>query len=314
MIHLHRQGKKEEQYRQNSVLSISVTADVGTAADDILLKQNASEYRIGFWKNGSPRWQGSGIAHTDNWQLLGCHDMDGDGQKDVVATGCVQNGTENVILYIGYYRHGIDNAENWVTLGNFMTPADAGWAIAIGNLTGKENCNSVVWYSAKFGKLGAWTDGSTQWTEIPGIFGSRWEIAGCGDFEGCGKESVLMNYDGGATYYSVDLAGNLKEIKGMGAEWELCGIGDLDGKGQDNLVFVHEKLGLLAKWSQGKTVNLGQIDTSEWQVLGCGRYSGGKAEDILVRNKSNGMVGYYVSGNLACWREIGKLAQDWTII
>jgi len=62
-------------------------------------------------------------------------------------------------------------------------------------------------------------------------------------------------------------------------------------------------------------VSLGQLDAADWFVVGAGDYNGDQQDDLLVRQYSTGMLGYYSSGDMAQWNELGRgVDMDWTVI
>ena len=61
--------------------------------------------------------------------------------------------------------------------------------------------------------------------------------------------------------------------------------------------------------------SIGQLDASDWFVVGCGDYNGDKMDDLLVRQYSTGMLGYYVSADQSQWVELGRgVDMQWTVI
>jgi len=285
---------------------------------DILLKQRGEAYRIGLWKNGTTHWQGTGIVHTDRRELLGVRDIDGDGIADIAAVERQEKDLLESRCCLGYYQQALDDAEHWKLIGAFFIPKSAPCRVRLGHLTGKKNTASFVCHLPSFAKLTVWFDSASQRVEIPGSFGTGWELVGCADFKGKGEDSVLMSFDGGSRYFTVDLAGELKEFgKTPGPEWQLCAIGDFSGNGKAELLFFHGKLGLLGKWGDARFQRweqLGQIDAADWRIIGCGNYSQSQGNDLLVRQISTGMVGYFAAGDLARWHEIGPLDKQWEII
>ena len=66
----------------------------------------------------------------------------------------------------------------------------------------------------------------------------------------------------------------------------------------------------MANWSQ-----LGQLDAKDWFVVGAGDYDGDAKDDLLVRQISTGMLGYYSAGDMSAWVEMGRgVDMQWTVI
>ena len=61
--------------------------------------------------------------------------------------------------------------------------------------------------------------------------------------------------------------------------------------------------------------SIGQLAPKDWFVVGAGDYNGDAKDDLLVRQYSTGMLGYYVSGDTAQWVEMGRgVDMNWTVI
>ena len=181
--------------------------------------------------------------------------------------------------------------------------------------------NSIVWHSPSAGALGVWTDGTDNWVSLGGGYTAEggWDLVGCGDFSGSGKDSVIMSYAGQA-FYTVGIDGVSTALTTTDAGWTIRGIGDFAGDGKDDIVAYHSETGLVAMWGDGDAQNkwslLGQLDAGDWFVVGAGDYNADGKDDLLVRQYSTGMLGYYSSGNMAGgWVELGRgVDMDWTVI
>ena len=169
--------------------------------------------------------------------------------------------------------------------------------------------------------LGAWTDGTTDWATLCNTFGGKdWKLVGCGDFNGDGKDAVLMSYNGGQLFYSVDISGALPQSLGNSdwRGWEIRAIGDFAGDGKDDIVLFHYDTGSMVLCADGNIdnfVSIGQLAADEWFVVGAGDYDGDQEDDLLVRQYSTGMLGYYSSGVQDNWCTLGYgVDMDWTVI
>jgi len=84
------------------------------------------------------------------------------------------------------------------------------------------------------------------------------------------------------------------------------------------IVAFHAETGLVAKWADGNSANwsqLGQLDASDWFVVGAGDYDGDAQDDLLVRQNSTGMLGYYSAGDMDDWNTLGYgVDMSWTVI
>ena len=275
--------------------------------------EEPGNYQHGYWMNGTNEWRSANSNHPAEWVNLGCHDMTGDGKADSVLFGNVTSEAGVHGAYIGYYADANDlpDGSTWVNIGYLTNEDNIDWKNAVGNLTGNaSNVNSIVWYAPELYALGVWTDGTENWVELSKSFGGdAWKLVGCGDFDGDGKDSVVMALNGGEVYYTVGIdGGQPAELAKSDSGWEVRAIGDFSGDGRDDIVAFHAETGLVAMWGDGLSSNwsqLGQLDAKDWFVVGCGDYDGDAKDDLLVRQYSTGMLGYYTSGNMDDWNVLG---------
>ena len=310
------------------ILSLSVAnatetnprSDVdGNGVSDVLFQYTGGDNQTGYWMNGADIWRSENLPHPAEWTLLGAYDMDGDGIADSVFVG---NGVEVDGVkgaYIGYYKGGVDTDSNWVNIHFLENEEGNVWANKIGNLTGNPDKNSIVWHCAGLGALGVWKDGTNEWVSLGAGFDSNWTLVGCGDFDGDGRDSVVMSYLGGVKYYAIGLDGSAVDMGALNwAGWEVRAIGDFKGDGKDDMVLFHKESGsavMLADGSVDGYTMLGQLDASDWFIVGAGDYDGDRKDDLLVRQYSTGMLGYYSAGDTSKWTELGRgVDMDWTVI
>ncbi len=310
----------------DGILSLSIAPAAETARSDIdgngisdvLFQYTGGDYQTGYWMNGKDTWLGANMPHSAEWTLLGAYDMDGDGIADSVFVGnTVVNSVKGA--YIGYYKGGVDTDDNWMNIHFLENEEENVWANKIGNLTGNNNRNSIVWHCAGLGALGVWTDGTSNWVSLGAGFDSDWTMVGCGDFDGDGRDSVVMSYMGGVKYYAIGIDGSAVDMGALNwSGWETRAIGDFAGDGKDDMVLFHKETGVMVKLADGSVDNytvLGQLAANDWFVVGAGDYDGDKKDDLLVRQYSTGMLGYYSSGDTSKWVELGRgVDMDWTVI
>ncbi len=319
-------GKAYRLMLNDGVLSVAlltpeeaVKCDVnGNGISDVLFQYTGGRNQTGYWLDGKDEWRSSNELHPVEWTLLGAYDMDGDGLADSVFVGnTVVNGVKGA--YIGYYAGGVDADENWRNIDFLNNEAENVWENKIGNLTGNPGANSIVWHCAGLGAIGVWTDGTSNWISLGGGFDSNWTMVGCGDFDGDGRDSVVMSYLGGAKYYAIGINGSAVDMGSLNwAGWEVRAIGDFAGDGRDDMVLFHKELGALVMLADGNVDNytaVGMLDAKDWFIVGAGDYDGDKQDDLLVRQYSTGMLGYYSSGDVARWNVLGYgVSMDWTVI
>ena len=285
---------------------------------DVMFQYTGGFGQIGFWLDGTSTWQSTNATHpVDTWEVLGAYDMNANGKADSVLVGNVEVGGIKG-AFIGYYVDAMDTDDNWVNISYLTNNEGYVWKNKVGNLTGSEGMNSIVWHTTDLGVLGVWTDGTDNWVSLGAGFDTNWEMVGCGDFAGTGKDTVLMSYAGGQVFYTIGIDGTATELTKSDLGWEVRAIGDFSGDGKDDIVAFHAETGLVAMWGDGSTANwslLGQLDAADWFVVGAGDYNGDETDDLLVRQYSTGMLGYYTSGDMTQWNVLGYgVDMSWTVI
>ena len=184
----------------------------------------------------------------------------------------------------------------------------------------KQKLSYALRYAPELYALGAWTDGTDSWTTISNKFGGAdWTLVGCGDFDGDGRDSVVMTYNSGQMFYTADLDGATASLGALSwTGWEVRAIGDFAGDGRDDMVLFHQDTGtmvMLANGSPDTYTSIGQLDASDWFVVGAGDYNNDQKDDLLVRQYSTGMLGYYSGGNTSAWNVLGYgVDMNWTVI
>ena len=317
----------------DSVLSVTVGAvapagsaksDIdGNGISDVMFVWTGNNYAHGYWMNGTNTWQSANSNHPAEWENLGCHDMTGNGKADSVLFGNVTSEAGVKGAYIGYYADANDlpDGSTWVNIGYLTNENNIQWKNTVGNLTGSEaGVNSIVWYAPELYALGVWKNGKEDWATLSGDFGGNaWTLVGCGDFDGDGKDSVVMSYNGGQLFYTVGINGASTALGSTNwSGWEVRAIGDFAGDQKDDLVLFHKASGSMVMCANGNLdsyVSIGQLDTNDWFVVGAGDYNGDQKDDLLVRQYSTGMLGYYSAGDTAQWVELGRgVDMNWTVI
>ena len=316
--------------REDNLLSVTVSAaapvPTGTASSDIdgngvsdvLFQYTGGQGQIGFWMNGTSEWKSTNSTHpTDVWEVLGAYDMNANGKADSVLVGNTEiSGIKGA--FIGYYLDASDYDSNWVNISYLTNYEGYVWKNKVGNLTGNDGMNSIVWHTTDIGALGVWKDGTDSWVSLGAGYDENWTLIGCGDFTDAGWDSVVMSYKNGEKYYAIDIEGVARELATSDSGWEVRAIGDFSGDKKDDIVAFHKETGIVAMWTDGdssKWSQLGQLDAKDWFVVGAGDYNGDQKDDLLVRQISTGMLGYYGAANMDDWIELGRgVDMNWTVI
>lgn len=283
----------------------------GDFKSDIMLQYVSGDYyTLGYWMNGTSTWKATDGWRSTEWEPLS-FDMDKNGKADILV---VQENNELTEQYVGYYKDGATN--DWVTIGSHNYTIGTDCNFTVGNLTGSDsNANSIVWHDST-GLLSAWVDGTDCFnvTNIDTTLDwDKWTMLGMGDFNGDGKDEVLMslNLESVVRYYSVGMDDVFTELFAepeIGSGWEIIAIGDFAGDAKDDIVLYYAESGLVGLLSDGKTAGwkfLGQMDPS-WKVVRVGDYDGDRKEDLLLHQVSGGdSIGYYSAGDMSKWTTVG---------
>ncbi len=269
---------------EDNVLSVTVGAAVvtgtaksdidGNGISDVMFVWTGNNYAHGYWMNGTNTWQSANSNHPADWDNLGCYDMNANGKADSVLFGNVTSEAGIHGAYIGYYADAIDNPDGstWVNIGYLTNENNIQWKNTVGNLTGSESgVNSIVWYAPELYALGVWKNGKEDWATLSGSFGGdAWTLVGCSDFNGDGKDSVLMSGNGGQYFYAVGIDGSSTSLGSTNwSGWEVRAIGDFAGDGKDDLVLFHKGTGSMVMCADGNVdsyTSLAQLDANDWFV------------------------------------------------
>jgi len=132
--------------------------------------------------------------------------------------------------------------------------------------------------------------------------GSTWQIVGHGDFNGDGKEDILL-YDSSSGQVCIWLMNGTTIIGagspwtlGPGSPWHIAGVGDFNGDGKSDILLFDSSTGQVYIWLMNGTAISGQGSPwtlgagSPWQIAGVGDFSGDGKSDILLFNSSTGGV------------------------
>ena len=137
---------------------------------------------------------------------------------------------------------------------------------------------------------------------------SSWRLAGIGDFNGDGRDDVLVRHTSGRWYYYAMNGRNPIRAASGGARlnsdssWRLAGIGDLNGDGRDDVLVRHTS----GRWYYYAMNGRNPIraasgrarlnSDSSWRLAGIGDLNGDGRDDVLVRHTSGRWYYYAMNG------------------
>ena len=225
------------------------------------------------------------VTFVQGYELQGAGDFNGDG-----ADLCYRNPVTGEVT-IRLMTFGEDSG-----VGSPGT-ADLAWEIqnfADFNGDGK---GDILWHRPSTGDVAVWLIDGTI-TSRTGIVGNvnpadGWEIKGCGDFNGDGKDDILW-YKPATGQVAIWLIRGKRRI-GAGhvgtvnpaLGWEIKDCGDFNGDGKDDILWYRPSTGDVAVWLIRGTRRIGArlvgaVDPAlGLEIKGCGDFNGDGNADIL---------------------------------
>lgn len=227
----------------------------------------------GFYFVWSHAWVG---PLASNWKIVGTGDFNRDGVDDVLlqrADGYVTNWLGNPAAIYDFIKNdanaSISFTPDWrvIKTGDFngdgyadmLLRRDDGW---VTNWLGAAN--------GQFANNGANTSL---------YFTSDWSVIGAGDFNGDGRDDLLLRRsDGWITNWLATANGGFANNGGNAAvlvanDWKIVSIGDFDGDGRDDLMFrrddgwVTDWLGTETGAFQNNGANFSVFIDPAWQIV-----------------------------------------------
>ena len=127
-----------------------------------------------------------------------------------------------------------------------------------------------------------------------------WRVAGVGDFNGDGRDDMLLRrMDGVWVYYPMNGRRVVAEERGWAnlprdTGWRMAGIGDFNGDRRDDVLLRHEDGAWRYYPMNGRRVVADQrgtpqlTDSLAWQAVGIGDFNGDGQDDVLLRHSGGG--------------------------
>ncbi len=218
-------------------------------------------------------------------------DFDGDGRSDLL----LRNNDGWLTALLGTANGGLTNSA--ANTSNFIT---SDWRFAgAGDFNGDGRADFLLRHDG--GQL-------TEWLATPSggfannganasiFFTTDWTVAGTGDFNGDGRDDILLRQDGGQlTEWLGTADGSFTDNSANASifftpEWTIAGTGDFNGDGRDDFLLRNDA-GWFTNWlgtANGGFVNNGANTslhfTTDWRVAGIGDFNGDGKSDLLLRS------------------------------
>ena len=268
----------------------------GDGRDDVLLRHADGRWTY-YPMNGRQivvEGRGSvGLTKDRRWLFAGIGDFNGDGNDDMLLRHV--NGRWRYFIMDG--RAVLGNG----AIDGMTTNMDWNFA-GVGDLNGdgtddvvlRHNNGRWFYYPIRDGAvLGG--DGDAGAGDLNLTQDAAWRYAGLGDFNGDGRDDLLLRHEDGRWLYAP-MDGRVRGA-GYGSAnitrdiaWNLAGIGDLNGDGNDDVLLRHWTGG----WSyypmngRQRLADHGAAALSEdfvWSMAGIGDLDGDGKDDVLLRHE-----------------------------
>ena len=310
------------------ILAISRFGDLnGDGKDDVLLRHARGSWFY-YPMNGRSHIRAqrgtANLTTSLEWQPAGIGDFNGDGKDDVMMRNARGS-------WFYYPMNGRSHIRAQRGTANLTTNLE--WQLAgIGDFNG-DGKDDVLLRHAR----GSWfyypMNGRSHIRAQRGTANLttnlEWQLAGIGDFNGDGKDDVMMRHARGSWfYYPMNGRSHIRAQRGTAnlttsLDWQPAGIGDFNGDGKDDVMMRHARGSWFYYPMNGRSHIRAQRGTAnlttslDWQPAGIGDLNGDRRDDVLLRHARGSWFYYPMNGrsHIRAQRGTANLTTDtrWAI-
>jgi hypothetical protein len=283
------------------------------------LIRNSTTGDIGMWlMNGTTVTNGA-VAGSPGllWRVAGTGDFDGNGRTDLLIQNN-DNGNIGVWLMNGF---------TLVTGATVGTPGRGWIALGAADLNG-DNRDDIVIRNLANGDIGGWliAAGGTSISSggVLATPGLAWSVPGVGDFNGDGRDDILVRNDTTGSIGSYLMNGlavsSSSPVGTPGTNFRMAGVADLNGNNRADIVMQNITTGDVGAWLMDgfvlQSAGVFAQPGTGWRATNFSDFNKDGKADLIVQNLSSGNIGQWQMNGLTLTlgSTYGTPGPVWTVV